>query len=241
VIPLQACNASEWTGPTGNTTFLFTSSPSILIDAGVGHPQHLAAIESGLGAEALDLLLLTHAHTDHDSGIPALRRRWPAMVIRGGADRPLTDGELFVSGSTRLRAVHTPGHAPDHFCFLDETTGEIYCGDLVRLGGTIVIPATKGGNLRQYLQALERIRALRPTRLLPAHGPAIENPAAVIDEYLAHRKMRDGQIKDALASGCRTVDDIVARVYPGLSSSLTPAAAETVRAHLAKLREEGIG
>jgi glyoxylase-like metal-dependent hydrolase (beta-lactamase superfamily II) len=240
VIPLPARNASEWTGPSGNTTFLFTSTPSVLIDAGVGDSQHLASIERALGVKALELVLLTHAHDDHASGVPALRQRWPAVVVRGGSHDPLTDGELFVSGSTRLRGVHTPGHAPDHFCFLDESTREIYCGDLLRLGGTVVIPATKGGNLRQYLQSLERIRALKPERLLPAHGPAVENPAAVIDEYLAHRKMRDTQIIDAIASGCRTVEDIVARIYPGLSSSLTPAAADTVRAHLEKLREEGI-
>ena len=174
------------------------------------------------------------------SGVPALLERWPALDVRGGSGESLTDGEVFASGETRLRALHTPGHAPDHFCFLDESALDVYCGDLVRLGGTVVIPATRGGRLRQYLQSLERIRDLHPARLLPAHGPVIEDPAAIIDEYLAHREMRHRQVLDALKAGCTTVDEIVPRIYPRLSQSLKAAAGETVRAHLEKLREEGI-
>ena len=240
MIALAAHNASEWTGPAGNTTYLFPGPPSILIDAGVGHPAHLSAVERALNGAPLDRLLLTHSHTDHVAGIPAIVERWPGVVVAGELGEALHDGQVFDAGAVRVRAIHTPGHAPDHFCFAVESgANDICCGDLARLGGTILIPATRGGNLRQYLESLHRIRALNPSRLLPAHGPIIERPAALLDEYIAHRRMRENQVLEALAVGTTGVDDIVDRIYAGLSPTLRGAARETVLAHLEKLREEG--
>jgi glyoxylase-like metal-dependent hydrolase (beta-lactamase superfamily II) len=210
----------------------------VLIDAGVGDAAHLDAIAEALDDAALDLVLITHGHVDHAAGAPALARRWPGVVVRGGGvGNPLEDGETFRAGGTSLLAVHTPGHAPDHYCFLDESTRDVYCGDLARIGGTVVIPASRGGSLREYLASLERIRALQPRRLLPAHGPVVTDPQGLIGEYLAHRAARERQIVDALKDGCTRVEDLVARIYPELSPSLRGAAEETVRAHLVKLRD----
>ncbi len=215
MILLPAGNPSEWTGPTGNNTYLRSAVPSVLIDAGVGAPDHLDAIARHLDGASLGLVLITHHHVDHVAGAQVLMRHWPDAVVRGGGlGEPLEDGQVFEGGGTRLRAIHTPGHAPDHFCFFDEGSRDLYCGDLARIGGTIVIPASRGGNLREYLESLARIRALAPNRLLPAHGPTIEDPSALIDEYIAHRRMRERQIIEALEAGCQTPAEIVARVYP---------------------------
>ena len=239
MITILADNASEWTGPTGNNTYLLPLPPAVLIDAGIGRRSHLLAIERALDGTALDLVLVTHHHVDHAAGVPVLQQRWPDAVVRGGgAGEPLRDGEVFVCGATKLRAIHTPGHSPDHFCFLQEASGDLFCGDLARLGGTVVIPASRGGSLGEYLRSLIRIRELGPARLLPAHGPVIEDPAALIDQYIAHRRVRERQIVEALNAGCRLPADIVSRVYPDLSPGLRAAAEETVRAHLQKLEEE---
>ena len=238
MILLPAHNASEWTGDSGNNTYLFAGPPSVLIDAGVGHPEHLAALTRALAGAKLDTVLLTHSHFDHVAGVPALEARWPDVVIRGGPGIPLRDGETFVAADYRLSALYTPGHAPDHFCLVDRATDAIFCGDLARAGGTIVIPASKGGNLRAYLESLERVRAMKAPRLYPAHGPAIEDPAKLLDEYLAHRRLRHDQVKAALAKGMTDADAIVAFLYPGLSSTLQTAARESVLAHLEMLRSE---
>ena len=239
-ITLTAGNASEWTGATGNNTYLLPAPPSVLIDAGVGNQRHVDAVAAELDGAPLDLVLITHHHVDHVAGVPALVARWPRVVIRGGgAGPPLRDSEVLAAGGTRLRAIHTPGHAADHFCFLDESSRDLFCGDLARIGGTVVIPASTGGSLREYLQSLRRIRDLAPVRLLPAHGPVIEQPAKLIEEYLEHRRERERQIVAAIKAGCRTPGEIVARVYVGLAPALRPAAEETVRAHLQKLQEEG--
>jgi len=128
---------------------------------------------------------------------------------------------------------------PDHFCFFDEQTRDLYCGDLARRGGTIVVPASKGGNLAEYLASLRRIRDLAPARLLPGHGPIIEDVVELIDEYVKHRTEREHQVLDALQSGCETITQLVGRIYSGLHPSVVAAAADSMLAHLIKLRDEG--
>jgi glyoxylase-like metal-dependent hydrolase (beta-lactamase superfamily II) len=235
---IPAGNPTAWTGPTGNNTYLLTGAVPTLIDAGVGNEAHLAAVAEGLRDRALEAILVTHGHRDHTAGIPALVARWPGARVRNFADDVVADGEVIPAGDIRLRAIHTPGHSRDHFCFFDEAGGNLYCGDLARIGGTIVIPASAGGNLAQYLDSLRRIRALAPRRLLPGHGPVVDDPAALIDDYLRHRQERERQIVDALRNGCTSVEDVVRRVYGSLPDTLVRAAADGVVAHLVKLADE---
>jgi glyoxylase-like metal-dependent hydrolase (beta-lactamase superfamily II) len=236
---IPAGNPSAWTGPTGNNTYLLTGTVPTLIDAGVGDPVHLATLEQALHGQALAAVLSTHGHEDHIAGIPRLRERWPSVVVRNARPDACRDGEIIRAGDTELLALHTPGHAPDHFCFLDESTRDMYCGDLARLGGTVVIPASAGGSLTDYLASLRRIRALAPHRLLPGHGPPVAEPAVLIDEYLKHRADRERQIVAALRSGHRTLQEIVDEVYENLAEPLVRAARDSVHAHLIKLAAEG--
>ena len=239
MIVIPAGNPSAWTGPTGNNTYLFGGRTPALVDAGVGNPTHLQALERALQGRALETILLTHSHSDHVSGVPALLERWPRVLVRPSSE-PLADGDVVPVGDGSLIALHTPGHAPDHFCFLDETKQEIFCGDLARHGGTIVIPASRGGDLRAYLASLQRIRDLRPRRLWPAHGPAVDDPARLINEYIEHRRVREDQILEALRRGASTQAEIVAAAYAGLPAMLVAAAKENVLAHLRKLEAEGV-
>jgi glyoxylase-like metal-dependent hydrolase (beta-lactamase superfamily II) len=205
-----------------------------LVDAGVGDPRHLDNVESALQGRPLARVLITHGHPDHVGGLEAVLRRWPSTeVIRFGHTTDIVE-----CGDTRVRIIPTPGHAPDHLCFLDEASRDVYCGDLVRTGGSIVIPASKGGNLRHYLDSLEKVRNLRPARLLPGHGPIIEDPVAAIGQYIEHRAQREAEIVAALRDGLMTPEQIVSRIYGPLSPMLLTAAADSVLAHLVKLHDE---
>lgn len=229
---IRAGNPSEWTGPTGNNTWLLLGREPALVDAGTGLAEHVDAVAAALDGAPLARVLITHWHPDHVSGLPALKERWRKLVVVESAGSPVPAGDGV------LEIVPTPGHSPDHLCFYDREAGDVYCGDLARRGGTIVIPARKGGDLRAYLASLQRIKELAPRRLLPGHGPIVDDPIGLIDEYLAHRAQREQQILQAMLEGARTIDAIVRRVYPALPASLSEAAADSVRAHLAKLRDD---
>ena len=104
---------------------------------------------------------------------------------------------------------------------------------------TVYIPAGLQGDLAAYLDSLARVLALDPARILPAHGPAIEDPAPLLRGYIAHRLEREAQIVETLRRGGAPLDALVSRVYRGLRADLVPSARETVAAHLAKLEREG--
>lgn len=248
-IALRAHNPGPLTGD-GNTTWLITGSVPVLIDAGTGNPRHLDDLGAALGNTRLARVLVTHAHPDHASGAPAIAARMPHVRFakmpwpeRDGQYalpwEPIADGDVIQAGDEELTAVHTPGHAPDHLCFWHSVSGTVFCGDLAVEGSTVVIPATAGGDLASYIASLERVLALRPSRLLPAHGPIIQEPERLLRLYLTHRQEREGQILAALRAGDATVDAIVARVYSGLSPALTGMAGESVMAHLVRLQREG--
>ena len=233
----------------GNWTWLLPGRMPTLIDAGTGEPQHLAALAAALGATPLAQVLITHAHTDHASGAPAIAARmpgtrfrkmlWPERDAKWPASyQPLFDGDVIEAGDEMLTVVHTPGHAPDHVCFWHEPTRTLFCGDLAVKGTTVWIPAHLQGDLAAYLQSLERVLALRPDRMLPAHGPVIDRPDALLRGYLEHRLEREQQIVDALKAGDTTPDAIAARVYRGIKAELVPMAREGVVAHLVKLERE---
>jgi glyoxylase-like metal-dependent hydrolase (beta-lactamase superfamily II) len=240
---LRAGNPGPLTGD-GNNTWLLDGAEPTLIDAGIGASNHLDAIAQALNGRALVRVLVTHGHPDHASGVPALRARWPALDVRQWQpnaetkSRALADGERVRAGDIDLVVVHTPGHAADHVCFWHEASRDLYTGDMAVKGSTVMIPFGRGGNLRDYLRSLEQLAALQPKRMLPGHGPIIEQPLELIAEYIKHRRAREAQVLQCLEDGVTDVDAIVARIYPDVSAPVRPAARLTVQAHLQKIRED---
>ncbi|MGE0863626.1 MAG: MBL fold metallo-hydrolase [Vicinamibacterales bacterium] len=243
---LHAANPGPFTGE-GNWTYLVPGDRPLLIDAGVAEPAHLDAIASVEPAGPAEVVV-THAHADHSAGAPALQARWPAARFAkmpwpdrdpGVPWRPLADGDMVMTGAGPLEILHTPGHSPDHIALWHADSRALFVGDLLVLGSTVFIPASSGGSLVDYLASLERLRRLSPVRAWPAHGPVIEDPVALIEQYVEHRRQREEQVLGALQAGLGSVDEIVARIYVGLTPALIPMARESVLAHLVKLEGEG--
>lgn len=243
---LHAANPGPMTGE-GNWTYLIGAEHPVLIDAGAGHPSHLDAVAHAAPA-GLAHLIVTHAHSDHISGAPAIHQRWPSARLskhpweirdRDLPWQPLNDGDVVPTDDGDLHVLHTPGHAPDHITLWHPDSRTLLVGDMMQHGNTVVIPASHGGSLADYLRSLRRLAALGPARALPAHGPVIDDPIALIERYLAHRDQREAQVLDALARGRDTVEAITGDIYPTLNEALVPMARESVLAHLQKLEAEG--
>ena len=150
----------------------------------------------------------------------------------------IAPGDRVPTGQGDLEAIHTPGHSPDHLAFWHEASRTAFVGDLLVAGTTVFIPASDGGSLADYLRSLQRLLDLKPQRAWPAHGPAIDDPAALIRHYLDHRAEREQQVLAALVAGSSTVEQITTAIYPRLANALAPMARESVLAHLRKLEDE---
>src|SRR5215831_8072930 len=191
VVLLLAPNPSLLTGP-GNNTFLVAdgNASCVAIDPGPDDASHLAHIaEAAAMHGGLRAILISHGHPDHVKGAAHLRQQTGAPILawsREGtpdADVLLADEQVVLIGARRLRALHTPGHRFDHLCFLLEDAAALFAGDLVAGVGTVVI-APPEGDLADYLASLHRLRALELRQILPAHGPAIDNPRALLEQYI---------------------------------------------------------
>jgi glyoxylase-like metal-dependent hydrolase (beta-lactamase superfamily II) len=220
----------------GTNTWVVGRGPAYVVDPGPALPDHVAAVAAEVAARGgLGGIALTHGHADHVEAVGDLRGRAggaPVAAARGDVDLRLADGETFGP----LVSLALPGHAPDHLAFVAGAVG--FTGDAVLGAGSVFI-APHPGALAGYLDGLRRLRALPLDVLCPGHGPPVADPAAKLDEYVAHRLDRERRLVAALADGRRRVEDLLDTVWDDVPPELRPAAAITLRAHLDKLRDEG--
>lgn len=239
VVLVRADNPGPFT-LTGTNTWIVGRDPCWIVDPGPELEAHQRAVlaaasdRGGVGGIAL-----THDHQDHVGGLDALLallraagRRPTVAAMRHPADVAL-EHEARVGPFT---AIATPGHAPDHLAFVTDT-GALFSGDAV-LGHGSVFVAPSPGALRGYLDALRALRARPLSLICPGHGPLVTDPAAKLDEYVAHRLGREERLLEALAAGHRTIDALLDTAWSDAPAQLRPAAAVTLAAHLDKLDEE---
>ena len=192
-----------------------------VVDPGPLIRSHVDAIRRAAD-DGIEGVVLTHSHADHaeaagEFGVPV------SLPTDSESIGPFT-------------AVSTPGHSPDSVCLL---YGRVcFTGDTVLGEGSVFI-APGEGSLSAYLDSLRRLRSLDLEALCPGHGPVVWDPAAKLDEYIAHRLDRERRLLEALAAGLRTESELLDAAWPEVPTGLRPAAALTLEAHMEKLRSEG--
>jgi glyoxylase-like metal-dependent hydrolase (beta-lactamase superfamily II) len=202
---------------------------------------------AALGRGRIRWIVVSHTHLDHSPGTPALAALTGAEVIGFDArdgfvpDRSVGDGFVLSAESTTLRAVHTPGHASNHLCWLLEEEQMLFSGDHV-MGGSTVVIRPPDGDMALYLDSLRRLRHLEPAlrSIAPGHGPLLMDPAGALDDVIAHRRLREEVVVETLAAtGPATVDELVPAVYRDVDEDRYHIARLSLWAHLRKLAAEG--
>jgi len=250
LVRLTAPNPGLMTGP-GTNSYLIGCGELALVDPGPADESHLAALLAAVEARGtLRTILVTHTHPDHAPGAAALAQATGAQVVGFGPAENFAP-DLCVGGGWTLRlpggadltleAVHTPGHASDHLCWLLKESRTLLTGDHLMHGSTVVI-RPPDGDLGTYLASLAVVRDFDPPieRLAPGHGRVMERVTEVVDALVAHRLGRHARVADALGSmGEATVDELLPQVYADVTEAQLPVARFSLWAHLRYLGEEG--
>jgi glyoxylase-like metal-dependent hydrolase (beta-lactamase superfamily II)/8-oxo-dGTP pyrophosphatase MutT (NUDIX family) len=242
---------------------IHTSKEILVVDPGSPYEDEQQALTECLDemiaeGRRVKEIIITHLHPDHVGGVNALKAHLggavPVAAHRHTAealselnsdvhvDRLIEDGDVItLEGEPQLslKALHTPGHARGHLCFHDADRGALLTGDnIVGVGSVLIDPPE--GNMRDYLNSLERMRSLPNLSVLfGGHGPAVATPYQKIDEYISHRLEREQNILDAVREGATDPKQIVAKVYTDVNPKAYAMAERAVLAHLEKLREDG--
>jgi glyoxylase-like metal-dependent hydrolase (beta-lactamase superfamily II) len=209
-----------------------------VVDPGPDDPAHLAALEEAVSRARSGVVLLTHGHPDHAAGAPTLARR-TGFALRGGS--ALADGEEISTDGGTLRVVATPGHSRDHVAFYLVERSELLVGDLLLGEGSTTWVGEYAGCVADYLRSLDRVARLGPSRLLPAHGPPLDDPDEAVRRYRAHRTRRIRQVEEALGrlgsdldpAGAQALERLVHEIYGSdLPAGLREGARWSLRAIL---------
>ena len=254
-----APNGSPFTY-TGTQTYLVGESEGLaVIDPGPAEPEHLAALERGIGDAPVVAILCTHTHRDHSPAAAPLAERTGAPVVgcaplvldtagpRADApfdqsyspDRVLADGEQVAGPGWTLTAVATPGHTSNHLCFALEGSGALFTGDHV-MGWSTTVVAPPDGDMADYMASLDKLRARDDRVYYPAHGPAVGNPQQLVRGMIGHRRQRERQIVRLLGERPLEIAEMVPVMYKGVNEFLWPAAGLSVLAHLLDLERRGV-
>lgn len=249
VTRLTAPNPGVMTGP-GTNAYLIGETEVAVIDPGPAIDTHIDAILAAAEGR-IRWILCTHTHVDHSPGAALLKARTGATVIGRprpehgnhdhtfAPDRIVEHGERLELGSLALRALHTPGHASNHVCYLLEATKMLFTGDHVMQGSTVVINPPDG-NMQTYLASLEMLLGEDVAILAPGHGYLIGAPQKEVKRLIAHRLAREAKIAAALGRlGAPTLEELLPVVYDDVHPRIHPVAARSLTAHLQKLTAEG--
>lgn len=246
---LTAPNPGMMTGP-GTNSYIVGTNELAVIDPGPDIESHVAALISAVGSR-LRFILTTHTHFDHSPGVRALKAATGAAVLgmpappQANQDRDFTPdrvpvhGDIVRCGDFSLQAVHTPGHASNHLCYLLVEDKLLFTGDHVMQGSTVVI-TPPDGDMGAYLRSLELLLTLDADCIAPGHGHLIAKPHDEARKLIAHRLRREQKVIEGFATkNPATLDELVAVVYADTPIKLHGAAKRSLYAHLLKLEADG--
>jgi glyoxylase-like metal-dependent hydrolase (beta-lactamase superfamily II) len=240
----------------GTGTYIIGRGDVAVIDPGPDLPEHVAAILQATGGERISRILITHTHADHSPAAAPLKAATGTSIhafgphpsgeegVEAGADlafRPdhlLREGDRIDGPGWHIDVLHTPGHISNHLCFALREERALFTGDHV-MGWSTSVVVPPHGHMGDYLHNLERLLGRDDAVYYPTHGAPIDQPQDFVRGLIAHRLSREAEILAYLQQGIGTIEAMVARIYRDVPQHLHGAAAQSVRAHLIHLMEQG--
>ena len=245
---IVAPNPGVMTG-AGTNTYLLGDEEVAVLDPGPAIPEHIDAI-LGAAGERIRWIVCTHTHPDHSPAWQAVAEATGAEVIGASpADdmfqddtfkpaRDLQHDDLLATAEFTLRAVHTPGHVSNHFCYFLEEEQMLFAGDHIMNGSTVVI-IPPSGDMKAYIESLQLLLRYPLKLIAPGHGEVMEDSRSVVEWLVNHRLKRESKVINSLQHLGRTqLDELVKVVYDDVDTSLHKMAKLSLSAHLIKLRQE---
>lgn len=242
----------------GTGTYIIGRGSVAVIDPGPLDEEHVNAILRATEGETITHILVTHTHHDHSPAAKPLQERTgaktygfgphgsgkPGMQPEEGGDMDftpdirITDGYVIKGDGWTVKALHTPGHLSNHICFdlLEENI--LFSGDHV-MGWSTTIVSPPDGDMKQYMDSLNKLLDFDHAKYWPTHGPAIEDPHPFVKGLIAHRHDRMAQIKNCLSTGPMDIPAMVKKMYTDVPDYLHPAAARSVYSHILMMVENG--
>lgn len=245
---LVAPNPGVMTGP-GTNTYLLGNDEVAVLDPGPAIPAHIDAILAAAG-DRIRWIVCTHTHPDHSPAWQAVAEATGAEVIGAlpaddmfqddtfSPGREVRHDDVLATGEFTLRAVHTPGHVSNHFCFFLEEEQMLFAGDHIMNGSTVVI-IPPSGDMKAYIESLQLLLDYPLKFIAPGHGDIMEDSRAVVEWLVNHRLKREDKVVRGLQQlGRVPVAELVRVVYDDVDTSLHKMASLSLAAHLIKLRDE---
>lgn len=240
----------------GTGTYVVGHGRVAVIDPGPLLPEHVAALQRVLAGETVTHILVTHTHSDHSpaaaplkaaTGAPTVgygphgggRARDGVALDEGGdlgfvPDVAVSDGTVIAGDGWTIDCVYTPGHTSNHVCYALREEGALFPGDHV-MGWSTTVIVPPDGDMAAYFTSLRKLAARDDRTYYPTHGGPIREPRRFVTALIEHRLAREAQIEACVRAGLATLERMVPVIYSETDPKLHPAAAMSVRAHLAHL------
>lgn len=250
VTRVLAPNPGFMTGP-GTNSYLIGTQDIAVLDPGPAIDTHVEALLTAaneLGGR-IRWIVLTHTHQDHAPAALLLREKTGADILGQSplvgdpaqatlmVDKELADGDELATAEFTLQALHTPGHVGNHLCYRLEEEDLLFSGDHLINGSTVVI-VPPSGNMKDYLDSLDKLTHEPIARIAPGHGDIIDNAQALIQYTIHHRLAREAKVISKMSGEPMSLDQLVPLVYDDVNPALHPVARYSLHAHLIKLRED---
>ena len=143
----------------------------------------------------------THIHADHVTGAGKLRDKTKCVTIMGehtptdAVEVKVKDDEIIHLDKFKIRALYTPGHTSDSFCFL--MNNYLFSGDTLLINGTGRTDFQNGSSKDAYNSIFNRLLKLPDETLLyPAHDYKGETVSTIGKEKRSNPRLQVNNVEE---------------------------------------------